>query len=65
MLGVAGHSATREPLVVYRPLYIATGWWVRPNAMAANASQNPTAGNDWQVEPQLARHTDAVFEEWK
>ena len=46
VLGVAGHSATQEPLVVYRPLYIATGWWVRPNAMAANASQNTTAGND-------------------
>jgi len=21
------------PLVVYRPLYNATGWWVRPHAM--------------------------------
>ena len=33
MLGVARHSETHEPLVVYRPLYNATGWWVRPHAM--------------------------------
>ncbi|HSV84632.1 MAG TPA: DUF1653 domain-containing protein [Ramlibacter sp.] len=33
VLGVARHSETLEPLVVYRPLYYATGWWVRPHAM--------------------------------
>ena len=33
VLGVARHSETHEPLVVYRPLYNATGWWVRPHAM--------------------------------
>ena len=33
MIGVARHSETLEPLVVYRPLYNATGWWVRPHAM--------------------------------
>jgi hypothetical protein len=33
VLGVARHSETQEPLVVYRPLYNATGWWVRPHAM--------------------------------
>ena len=33
VLGVARHSETHEPLVVYRPLYNATGWWVRPYAM--------------------------------
>ena len=33
MLCVARHSETNEPLVVYRPLYNATGWWVRPHAM--------------------------------
>jgi len=33
VLGVARHSETLEALVVYRPLYNATGWWVRPHAM--------------------------------
>jgi hypothetical protein len=33
VIGVARHSETQEPLVVYRPLYNATGWWVRPHAM--------------------------------
>jgi hypothetical protein len=33
VLGVARHSETNEPLVVYRPLYNGTGWWVRPHAM--------------------------------
>ena len=33
VIGVARHSETQEPLVVYRPLFSATGWWVRPHAM--------------------------------
>jgi hypothetical protein len=33
VIGVARHSETNEPLVVYRPLYNAGGWWVRPHAM--------------------------------
>jgi len=33
VLDVARHSETHEPMVVYRPLYNATGWWVRPHAM--------------------------------
>ncbi len=33
VLAVARHSETLEPLVVYRPLYNGTGWWVRPHAM--------------------------------
>ena len=33
MIGVARHSETHQPLVVYRPLYNETGWWVRPHAM--------------------------------
>lgn len=33
VLGVARHSETLEPLVVYRPLYNTSGWWVRPHAM--------------------------------
>lgn len=31
--GVARHSETLEAMVVYRPLYNASGWWVRPHAM--------------------------------
>ncbi len=33
VIGVARHSETHEPLVVYRPLYNKSGWWVRPHAM--------------------------------
>jgi hypothetical protein len=33
VLGVARHSESREPLVVYRPLVGDSGWWVRPHAM--------------------------------
>lgn len=33
VVGTARHSETLEPLVVYRPLYNATGLWVRPHAM--------------------------------
>ena len=33
VLGVARHSETLEPLVLYRPLYNATGMWVRPFEM--------------------------------
>ncbi len=33
VIAVARHSETHEPLVVYRPLYNASGWWVRPHAM--------------------------------
>lgn len=33
VLGVVRHSETLEPMVLYRPLYNATGMWVRPFAM--------------------------------
>ena len=33
VVGVVRHSETLEPLVLYRPLYNATGLWVRPHAM--------------------------------
>ena len=33
VVGIARHSETDELLVVYRPLYNATGLWVRPVAM--------------------------------
>ena len=33
LVGVARHSQTQEPLVIYRPLYDASGLWARPHAM--------------------------------
>jgi len=33
VIGVARHSETLEPLVVYRPLYGEGALWVRPHAM--------------------------------
>jgi hypothetical protein len=33
VIGVARHTETLEPLVVYRPLYNDSGLWVRPHAM--------------------------------
>ena len=33
LLGVATHSETMEPMVVYRALYGEGGLWVRPAAM--------------------------------
>jgi len=33
VIGVARHSETHEALVVYRPLYNTSGWWVRPHVM--------------------------------
>lgn len=33
VIGLARHSETLEVLVVYRPLYNASGLWVRPYAM--------------------------------
>ena len=33
VLGVARHSETLEPLVVYRPIAGRSEWWVRPHAM--------------------------------
>ena len=33
VIGIATHSETREPLVVYRALYGEYGLWVRPAAM--------------------------------
>lgn len=35
VIGVARHSETEEPLVVYRALYGSFGLWVRPAQMFA------------------------------
>jgi hypothetical protein len=37
VVGVARHSETHEPMVVYRPLYGDGGLWVRPLAMFMEA----------------------------
>ena len=33
LIGIANHSETMEPMVVYRALYGEGGLWVRPAAM--------------------------------
>lgn len=33
VIGIATHSETREPMVVYKALYGDGGLWVRPAAM--------------------------------
>ena len=33
LIGIASHSETLEPMVVYRALYGEKGLWVRPAAM--------------------------------
>lgn len=33
VLGVVRHSESLEPMVLYRPLYNASGLWVRPYGM--------------------------------
>jgi hypothetical protein len=33
VVGVARHSETLEPMVLYRPLYNDSGMWLRPHAM--------------------------------
>ena len=33
LIGIASHSETLEPMVVYRALYGERGLWVRPAAM--------------------------------
>ncbi|MDB5799787.1 MAG: hypothetical protein JWL63_726 [Rhodocyclales bacterium] len=33
VIGVARHSESLEAMVVYRPLYNDSGWWVRPLSM--------------------------------
>lgn len=41
LLGIASHSETLEPMVVYRALYGAHGLWVRPAAMWTEIVDKP------------------------
>ena len=50
VLAVATHSETHEALVVYRPLYGDSGWWVRPLAMFLE-----TVTHDGQTVPRFHR----------
>lgn len=50
VIGIAKHSETLEPMVVYRPLYGEGGLWVRPAAMFA---ENVII--DGETQPRFAR----------
>ena len=41
VIGVASHSETMEPMVVYRTLYGQQGLWVRPAAMWTEIVDKP------------------------
>lgn len=49
VLGLARHSETREPLVVYQALYGERGLWVRPAGMFAD-----TVALDGRAVPRFA-----------
>lgn len=53
VLGVVRHSETLEALVLYRPLYNASGAWVRPHAMFFGDVEI-----DGQRQPRFARQPD-------
>ena len=52
VLGTALHSETREPYVVYRPLYGDGEMWIRPAAMFAE-----TVERDGSTVPRFERIT--------
>ena len=41
VIGIANHSETMEPMVVYRALYGEQGLWVRPAAMWSEIVDKP------------------------
>jgi hypothetical protein len=49
VIGVVRHSETLEPLVLYSPLYNASGSWVRPYAMFVE-----TAEFEGKLQPRFA-----------
>ena len=54
VLGMATHSETLEPMVVYRALYGERGLWVRPASM-----WNELVERDGAVRPRFTPETDA------
>lgn len=55
VIGVARHSESLEPLVVYRPLYNGTGLWARPYAMFFGSVEV-----DGELRPRFAPQDDAA-----
>lgn len=55
VLGIARHSETLEPMVVYQALYGERGLWVRPAAMFTEII---AAGADGARRPRFARIAD-------
>lgn len=55
VVGVARHSETLEPVVVYRPLYDEGALWVRPHAMFVE-----TVEVDGRAIPRFAPVTEGV-----
>ena len=53
IIGIARHSETLEPMVVYRALYGEGGLWVRPAAM-----WNESVEQDGQRVPRFTRIGD-------
>ena len=49
VIGVVRHSETLEPMVLYRPLYNASGAWVRPFGMFLE-----TVEHEGQVQPRFS-----------
>ena len=54
LIGIASHSETLEPMVVYRALYGERGLWVRPAAMWSE-----TVERNGQVFPRFTYVGDA------
>lgn len=50
VFSVARHSETEETVVVYRPLYGDSGWWVRPLDMFTE-----TVEKDGKIVPRFQR----------
>ncbi len=50
VFSVARHSETEESVVVYRPLYDDSGWWVRPLDMFTE-----TVERDGETVPRFQR----------
>jgi hypothetical protein len=44
VIGIARHSETLEPLVIYQALYGEKGLWVRPAAMFTECIPDPKSG---------------------
>ena len=55
VIGIARHSETLEPVVVYQALYGERGLWVRPAAMF---TETVATGTDGARTPRFARIGD-------